>query len=1527
MENNANVNLNFEVCTTVYDVITRTRVASSRTFRLYGQTSTAEGTSCPGKRHPRSTCGFIHNESDALAIAEALATPLSRFSNVHHSNARTRIYKARTRASLLEQKLNTSHSRFTPTALPVMLYMAVAARELLARCIALLDGVTEHDLPDITAPYTARGLRGFRNFLKDRWIILRRQKGWVEAYPFPCNRINWAFLPEAPTVPTAPPSRTPSSSSQGGQSRRRPTTGPPPPDPHRTQGSRSSSQDRNERSARRDSREQQRQQQQQERERAQAEQQRQQDRQGADSSRRDRDHARQGRTRAEEQAERERAEQEARDKAAEENENTRQVRDAEARALHETDAARQRILFLERESRPHVPATRPESVPTIRSVNLPSRLPPFELAAREALRTEEIAEAKAAAAEALAEATTPQERVFAQTMMDKANSNSRRFPAYPFNPSSTFDPTNRLAAMDRLHPHQYAITFVHINRFQSDFATRRLAEVIGAQLEKYEQVHATDPIERDRVLKFVFAAPTLFLRVPRVKNDSPERRFDLYERGSLDQLIMEFIDDAEKAEDAARAGSSPSHPDILARVLYLLSQGEISKAVSATTPNAINDLSNPLVMEQLIARVGKKRSEEIVGNLNDNGIPYPRVKFDVGKAYRALERHKGTGPDNVPAEILSRIARKFNNNANASAAVKLHQIIADQYLAGSLPHWFYAVENIAELVPLSKNASSIDVRPISMTSTPARCWQAQAAQQATKNSETHFGSVQFGAGVRGGAFTHAIAPALYLEQAEGDQSIVLMDIHNAYSELKRPRANDSLSLCTDPNIRALAPSFHAANSASLRPKGVDVVIEEGGGQGSPLMSVVFAQTYLEPLLKLKAKVTGAGAYQDDTWTAGSLRSTLPAILEFADDIKEIGLELNLAKCKIIPKDANAVRATLTELTALDPRFALFPIASMPESDPATALWGDGIGSMMGGTPVGDDKYVHYETDRIVREAIADMEHAHNLITHSSAQGAFAVLRQSSITRINHLSMTVRPTIMSHYQKLFDDRAIACFRQISEIDFTRLPEEEQELIRLRIRAPQRSGGIGFSSTYQSARQNFINGFTMATPRIISRDLKGKWQLGCIPSLSSVLGSAFADSEKDQRYAKACSLNSIRASPICREFYFAYRSLQRSAAGADSQSAPSTGILSTPVEAAGIEDGKHNGAVLTKLASRITRELSDKVTLPRMHFLVNQIPRNKKVREATKYALAYKSTASFLGSCPSKSYILSNTDFTTAINSYLGLPIPLLRDHVGIRIPHTGSSPLLLDPHGDNLTKSTSILGNNTKRRHDGFLTVLSDMLRTAKIDHTSEDIETFSASRTDPTNPFPPLIPDLTIPRAGTRILHDLKFIGTGASIFDLGGEGIAIETRAARVNTEYVAKAASHDAANRFSRTSDTLKKSGTVRGLVVGPRGELSKDLQSLVRQAASKAAHENWRRLGKESSQLARADYLRIFTKKLAIAGIRAQASWLAGRYEQAIAQMAGAAAPDKRARDQDRRARHESEEYWSANAGFARADFRTQ
>ena len=65
------------------------------------------------------------------------------------------------------------------------------------------------------------------------------------------------------------------------------------------------------------------------------------------------------------------------------------------------------------------------------------------------------------------------------------------------------------------------------------------------------------------------------------------------------------------------------------------------------------------------------------------------------------------------------------------------------------------------------------------------------------------------------------------------------------------------------------------------------------------------------------------------------------------------------------------------------------------------------------------------------------------------------------------------------------------------------------------------------------------------------------------------------------------------------------------------------------------------------------------------------------------------------------------------------------------------------------------------------------------------------------------------------------------------------------------------------------------MRGLLVGPTGELSQDLCSLIVKAATVAMDKNWADLGEESSTLARAKYLRVFGKKIALAAVREQAA----------------------------------------------------
>ena len=96
------------------------------------------------------------------------------------------------------------------------------------------------------------------------------------------------------------------------------------------------------------------------------------------------------------------------------------------------------------------------------------------------------------------------------------------------------------------------------------------------------------------------------------------------------------------------------------------------------------------------------------------------------------------------------------------------------------------------------------------------------------------------------------------------------------------------------------------------------------------------------------------------------------------------------------------------------------------------------------------------------------------------------------------------------------------------------------------------------------------------------------------------------------------------------------------------------------------------------------------------------------------------------------------------------------------------------------------------------------------------------------------------------------------------------------------------------------------MRGLVVGPKGELSKDLCNLIVKAATAAATKNWAELGEESSTLARAKYLRVLGRKIVLAGVREQAPWMCGRFEQARMQKACGSGPSRRAKAQERRSR---------------------
>ena len=76
------------------------------------------------------------------------------------------------------------------------------------------------------------------------------------------------------------------------------------------------------------------------------------------------------------------------------------------------------------------------------------------------------------------------------------------------------------------------------------------------------------------------------------------------------------------------------------------------------------------------------------------------------------------------------------------------------------------------------------------------------------------------------------------------------------------------------------------------------------------------------------------------------------------------------------------------------------------------------------------------------------------------------------------------------------------------------------------------------------------------------------------------------------------------------------------------------------------------------------------------------------------------------------------------------------------------------------------------------------------------------------------------------------------------------------------------------------LKTYGEMRALAVGPRGEMSRDLNTLVGNMTQKAAESRWRELGAKSVLAARSILKCIFVNLLGVAAVMANAQMLEDR-----------------------------------------------
>ena len=149
-----------------------------------------------------------------------------------------------------------------------------------------------------------------------------------------------------------------------------------------------------------------------------------------------------------------------------------------------------------------------------------------------------------------------------------------------------------------------------------------------------------------------------------------------------------------------------------------------------------------------------------------------------------------------------------------------------------------------------------------------------------------------------------------------------------------------------------------------------------------------------------------------------------------------------------------------------------------------------------------------------------------------------------------------------------------------------------------------------------------------------------------------------------------------------------------------------------------------------------------------------------------------------------------------------------------------------------------------------------------------------------------LVPDFAIMWDTFRDLWDAKTLHQSINTYPPGlmdEKCGAVNRRAAKVDADCNRQARKTDRNYNGVDTSDMnikgpvqlrLQEFGKVKGLVFGPRGETSDEVEELVNKMAKKAAERQWRNMGARSAVEARGVVKARITRSLGIAAVRAAA-----------------------------------------------------
>ena len=928
---------------------------------------------------------------------------------------------------------------------------------------------------------------------------------------------------------------------------------------------------------------------------------------------------------------------------------------------------------------------------------------------------------------------------------------------------------------------------------------------------------------------------------------------------------------SQKKEDPA-----VSEAKLRKTVLAMLSRGQIGRAVRRICSNGVASLEDPEIRAILQTKY-KAREKD---------IPRSVTKGECLQSLGGLRESLlglGTGVSAGFGGLRNEHLRCFAEIAEEEDMGTL-ETFSLKYLNGEFPPWFSKVWNSVATVPLYKPDGNL--RPVGIKPSLIRELHKAVVRGNRGVLTDYLEPQQLALSQAGGAkLVHSVRMML---EHKREFFAVKLDIKNAHNEVSRASIIEALD--REPSLRHLA--WHVATclapTTSLESGGTRWgETGEGHSQGDPEASSCFCIAWQKEVIELDSSLSAVGGMarfgNDDGYAIGPAEILFPAISKFAEDIKD--------------RHLLQLQVTKTEIFSWTGQLP-------PEAPPDMKVAGIKVrdrfypGMVVYGIPVGCDEYVQHMLEETVDEIASEANKVKDVLIGES-QAMWGVLSSSLMHKLDwHLTLCYPSDIRQAAERL-DGVYWSILETVARISIPRsvtvhqggggaeaFQSEEVDWLhgatfqQLLATQPIKLGGLGLRSVVETSPAAYVGGVEMSLPHFTGHR-------AVCPLLHEVIGSL----DEAQRWSTFLTFGSRTA----EEFKNSWVSLTQEAGQYSSYLDEALETpLSRDVESAG--DSCVDGSTRRKLVQQ-RESLRHKVL---SKFLLEYPDRN--FRPVTAYPNFDKLSGAWLLALPGFSTGLSTPVFAEALAAHLCLPSPAVQESGWVGRP-VGRRGGVVDKYGDTIMNCAELPGDSWRHRHDTGKMAITTECYESKLPIDCEVYGLFSdllpaaaegnGGELEWGRARQGLIPDfrlrLPTPEGINDCLAELKFVSAGVTWYPRGVQGRGTDRRAGGLQSEYRRKLAKYD--QRFHGTApglhgplvQRLEGYGKLWGLVVGPWGEGSKDLHSLISTVAQSMVDAKARARGWEAGEGELGQVMGSIRRRLSCTFIRAQALCLLSRIGQ--------------------------------------------